>query len=73
VYSFRAAEERERCDCDSVAECCGGDALAGLVVVLFEIWREQMGAIFRRLRSVGRRLAGRRRMSMFSGLLCASY
>lgn len=60
---------------DSVEGCCGVDAFAGCagLVVLFEIEREeQLVAIFRRLRSVGRRLAGSRNISMFSELLCAS-
>jgi hypothetical protein len=38
------------------------------VVVLFESWREQLGAILRRLSNVGRKLAGRRKMSIFGEL-----
>jgi hypothetical protein len=36
------------------------------LVDLFDSEREQLVAIFRRLRSVGRRLAGRRKMSISS-------
>lgn len=59
--------------CDSVAGSFWlnlVDALAGLVV-LFESGREQLGAIFDKLMRVGRRLDGKRRISIFGGLLRA--
>ena len=60
---------------DSVEGCRGVDdafaGCAGLVVVLFDSEREQLVAIFRRLSSVGLRLAGSLNISMFSELLCA--